>query len=431
MGTMTGGIRAREWPTLDAALLAAALAIYAFAVPLGLARVEVAPQVAAGVALDTSAESAIYAVLGMRLAAWVPLGDLTMRANLASVVLGALATMLFGRLCLQVLLLLRPSAHARQEPRAFLYEPIAASAAALALALSLSTFAVSTTAGNAAATLLILAAGLLVGLALLRDWTSATAGSALAGLAGLSSGVAPIAGPLLWPLLVGAGVWALRKGARWPLLAPVVFVAGWGGSALAVVAASRSPATLAGLLRGLRQLGVHPGAALAATALELADQLGVVGSLLAAIGVVVVAARAAVPAAWLLLTLVSALLFARPSDVQATGPDQAALPAALAVAAVFAAAGLVHLSSRLGRARLAAAATLAVMLVLTPAMDGGTARWLRRPALPMRLLDHALARADLRSQVDPGTPAMAGLFRLAKVIGLRPDLVLSRPAARP
>lgn len=427
---MTGVVRAREWPTLDAAIFAAALAIYALGVPLGLARVEAAPEVAAGIALDTSTEPAIYAVFGMRLAALVPLGDLTLRTNLASVVLGALATMLFGRLCVQVLLRLRPPTHARQEAQAFVYEPIAAGAAALALALSLSAFEASTSAGSAAATLLVLAAGLLVGLALLRDWASVAAGIAFAGLAGLASGVAPVAGPLFWPLLAGVGVWALRKGARWPLLAPAAFVAGWGGSALAVIAASRSPATLAGLFEGLRQLGVHPGAAFLATAVELADQLGVVGSLLAAIGVVVVGARAAVPAAWLLVTLVSALLFARPGAAEGLGPDRAALPAALAVATVFASAGLVHLASRLGRARLAATATLAVMLVLTPALDGGRARWLRHPVLPMRLLDHALARVELRSVVDPGTPTVEGLFRLAGAIGLRPDLVLARPVGR-
>jgi hypothetical protein len=158
--------------------------------------------------------------------------------------------------------------------------------------------------------------------------------------------------------------------------------------------------------------------------------LGVVGSLLAAIGVVVVGARAAGPAAWLLLTLAAAMLLARPGASDSPAPDRAALPVAIAIAAVFAAAGLVHLSRRLGRARLAAAATLAVMLVLTPAVDGGRARWLRHPVLPMRLLDHALARAELRSVVDPGTPTMDGLFRLAGAVGLRPDLVFIRPGGR-
>jgi hypothetical protein len=61
---------------------------------------------------------------------------------------------------------------------------------------------------------------------------------------GLSAGVDAVAGPLLWPLLVGLAVWALRKGARWPLLAPALFVAVWGDSALAAVACSAVPVTV-------------------------------------------------------------------------------------------------------------------------------------------------------------------------------------------
>jgi len=428
---MTGVVRSREWPGLDAALFAAALVLYALGVPLGLARVEAAPDVAAGVALDSSQQPAVFAVLAMRLVAFVPLGDLALRANLASAVLGAVSVMLLGRLCVQVLVRLRPPPNARQERQTFLYEPVAAAAAALAHALSLSTFEIASTAGSAAATLLVLVAGLLVGVALLRDVGSAFAGGALAWLSGLSFGVDALAGPLLWPLLVGVGLWALRKGARWPLVAPLAFVAGWGAAALAVVAASRHPATVVGLFSGLRQLGVHSGAALLAAALELADQLGVVGGLLAAIGVVVVAGRAPAAAAWLVLTLVSAMLFARPSGLVGPAPDRAALPLAVGAAAVLASAGILHLSSRLGRARLAATLTLSVMLVLTPALDGGGARWLRHPALPMRLLDHALARAELGARVDPGTPSMAGLFRLGRVLGLRPDLAVDSPARRP
>jgi hypothetical protein len=150
----------------------------------------------------------------------------------------------------------------------------------------------------------------------------------------------------------------------------------------------------------------------------------VVGALLAVIGLVVVGVRATLPAAWLLLTLISATMFGYP--VAMAGPARAALPLAIAVSTVFAAAGLLHVAGRLGRARMAATFALAIMLVLTPAMDGGAARWLRRSALPMHLLDHALARAELRSVVDPGTGEMAGLFHLASAMGLRPDLVIKK-----
>jgi phosphoglycerate dehydrogenase-like enzyme len=103
---------------------------------------------------------------------------------------------------------------------------------------------------------------------------------------------------------------------------------------------------------------------------------------------------------------------------------RAALPLAIAVTCVFACAGLLHVSGRLGRARVAATFALAVMIVLSPAMDSGRSR--RRAAVPMHLLDRALLRAEVGSLVCPGTPEMDGLFRLASVQRLRPDLEIGR-----
>jgi hypothetical protein len=110
------------------------------------------------------------------------------------------------------------------------------------------------------------------------------------------------------------------------------------------------------------------------------------------------------------------------------GPWRAALPLAVAASCVFAAAGLLHVASRLGRARLAATAALSVMLVLTPAMDGRRGSLGRRPALAVHLLARALDRAELGSVVDPGTPEMDGLFRLARAMAWRPDLVIGKAA---
>lgn len=428
IGTMTQSPR-RPGATLDAVLFAAALVAYALGVPLGLARVEVAPAVAAGIALDGGQGTPIFAVLVARVVGYLPLGDLALRANLASALVAALAVVLIGRLCSRTLGVLRPLATAREDGRSFAHEPIAVAAAALAVALSLSTFELGTTAGSAAATWALLAAGLLVGLSLLRDFGAAPAGCGLAALAGLTGGVDAVAGPLLWPLLVGLGIWALRKGARWPLLAPLAVVSGWGAAVLGAVASSTHPVSLAEVVVPIGRIAARAGAGLAATAFELVDQIGVVGILLAVIGLCTLAVRAAVPVAWLGLTLVSAMMVAHPAVV-GPGPGRAALPVAVAIAAVFAAAGLLHVAGRLGRARLAAAVALAVMLVLTPAMDGGGARWLRRATLPAHLLDHALARAEVRSVVDPGTAEMDGLFRLARAIGLRPDLVIE-PRERP
>jgi hypothetical protein len=47
----------------------------------------------------------------------------------------------------------------------------------------------------------------------------------------------------------------------------------------------------------------------------------------------------------------------------------------------------------------------------------------------MRLLDRALARAQIRSVVFPGTVEMDGLFRLAHALGLRPDLEIGKTVA--
>jgi hypothetical protein len=425
---MTKVWKGRDWPMLDPAMFAGALLLYALVMPLGLAHVESASQVAAGIALDTSTQPAFFALLAMRVGQFLPLGDAALRANLVSALLCALAIALVGRLCLQVCALLRPPSNARQEARDFAHEPVAATGAALAMAFSLSSFDLGTSAGSGAATLVLLTLALLPGFALLRDSNCAVAGYVLAGMAGLSAGVDLVAGPLLWPPMVGLAIWSLRKGARWPLLAPLCFVAAWGTSALACVASASAPINPSQMLSSVAQLGMH-GGDLWSSAVELADEVGVVGSLVAAIGMVVLATRAAVLTAWLALTALTSLLFAH-SVAHASAlwaPTRAALPLAIAVTCVFACAGLLHMSSRLGRARVAATFALAAMIVLSPAMDSGRSR--RRTPVPMHLLDRALSRVEVGALVCPGTPEMDGLFRLARAQGLRPDLEIDRGCA--
>src|ERR1039457_3441373 len=168
---MTRVSRPHDWPLMDPAIFAGALLLYAVAMPLGLARVEGAPYVAAGITLDSSTQPTFWALLAVRVGQYLPFGDALLRANLVSAALCALAIALLSRLCLQACALLRPPTHARQEPRDFVHEPTAATGAALAAAFSLSTFDVGATSGSASATLVLLVAALLPGFALLRDTT--------------------------------------------------------------------------------------------------------------------------------------------------------------------------------------------------------------------------------------------------------------------
>ena len=427
IGPMTSDRPPRPWPYLQPALFGVALVLYASVMPLGLSRVDGASQVAEALELGTGTTRGFFALLATRLGQYLPLGDTPARATFVSAVFCALAVAIAARLALRACMLLRPPANARQEERHFAHEPIAAAGAGLALAFSLTTFELGVTATTAAPTLALLLGAVLAGFALLRDHARADAAYVLAALAGFSAGVDSVAGPLLWPLLLGLSIWALRKGARWPLMAPLCFVAAWGASALAAVAVSSTTLTLGELLSGMQPLGVHSRGPLSPVLVELADEVGVIGSLLAVIGAVALAARSTLLAAWLVLTVVVSLLFAAsslPGPVAA--PTRSAFPLAASILCTLAGTGLVHIANRLGRARAAGAFALAAILVASPALDGGARRWTHRAISPMHLLDRALARAQIRHVVCPGTPEMEGLFHLAKAQGLRPDLALGR-----
>jgi hypothetical protein len=423
--------RGRAWPALDPVVFALALVLYASAVPLGLGTVDGAPGAAAAISLDAGKQGMPLVLLLTRLLGYLPVGDLVFRANLMSCLSAALAAALLARLAIELVVVLRPPPSARQYAGMFLHEPIAAGGSALAAALSLATFEAGTTVGATAFTLALLVAGLLAELALLRDISNAEAGLALASVAGISAGGGSMVGPVLWPVLAALTFWALRKGARWPLFAPLCFVAALGGFALATSAASSVSLSIRDVLVSPFAFAPQGRAALWVTAVEIADQVGAVGALLALIGVVMLLSRATVTGACLALNFATCLLFANLGNTPAGGAMsvRGALPMAIAVTCVFGCIGLVHVSARLGRARLAGALTLAVIFVFSPAMDGGGARWSAKP-LPMRLLDRALDRAESRSIVDPGTPEMSGLFELGRAMGLRPDLELM-PKPRP
>jgi hypothetical protein len=414
----------RTWPALDPALFVASLVVYLAGMPLGLDRVAAASRVAAALGNVSQGLGAPLALLVSRVVGYLPLGDGAVRANLASVLLAALATTLLGRVCADLLVALRPPPHARQGERDFLYEPLLAAAVALAGGLSLATFQTATSAGAASATLALLAGAWLAALPLLRVQGGSGHGFALAGLSGLAAGVDPVAGPLLWPLAFGLWLWELRRGSRWPLLAPVLFVAALGGSLLATTAASGGSGSVLHPLGSLWPSGIHDRALVVGTAAELSDELGVVGLLLGGVGTLALLRRAPLVACWFGFTLVTALLLGHPPGQ--SGADfessRAGLPAALMAAAVPMSAGAAELAARLGRARTVTAIVLAALAVVSPVLDGGAGRWRRDAHGPERLLEHALLRAPLRASVDPGTAEMDGLFRYGAALGLRPDL---------
>jgi len=421
---------ARTWPILDPVLFVGGLTIYFAGAPLGLDRVAAAPVVAAALASPSQDAGSPLALLAMRLGAFLPFGDGAARANLATAVLAALAMMLMGRLCVDLLVGLRPPPHARQGERDFLYEPFLAAGAALAGGLSLATFQSATSAGAASATLALLAGAWLVALPLLRGQGGAGRGLALAGLAGLAAGVDAVAGPLLWPLTLGLWLWELRRGSRWPLWAPLLFVAALGGAALARVATAGAPMNLGHLLGMLWPEGTHDHAAAVGTAAELCDEFGVVGLLMAGLGTLALLRRAPLVACWFGFTLVTAILLGHGPGQSglAFESSRSALPAALLAAAVPMCAGAAAVAGRLGRARIATAIVLAALAVVSPLLDGGASRWQRDIRGPERLLEIAHQRATLRGSVDPGTAEMDGLFRYAAALGMRPDLEIAGPA---
>jgi hypothetical protein len=160
------------------------------------------------------------------------------------------------------------------------------------------------------------------------------------------------------------------------------------------------------------------------TAVELCEELGVVGSLLSGMGLLVLFKRAPLVAFWFVFTLVTALLLGHPLAHGGLGLEsaRAGMPTALLAAAIPICAGMAELAGRLGRARFMTASVLAALTVVSPALDGGPSRWQRDTHGNERLLEHALLRAPLRASVDPGSPEMEGLLRYGVGLGMRPDL---------
>jgi hypothetical protein len=213
--------------------------------------------------------------------------------------------------------------------------------------------------------------------------------------------------PLVWlPALV---MWlrSLRRGARWPLVAPTLFVAGLGvvlfGAALA------EPAGVTKLLGAVWPgRGTTAPAVVRAAVVEAGEQLGVVGAAARRSG------RGAAGGARAARGGVHALAggggrFARGRGAGGGGRGGAA-------------GGGRRPPGRQDRPARGGRGGGGDHRGVAPLLDGGPARWTRDAHLPARLLDRALADVPLRADVNPGSPEMTALFRYGHALGVRPDV---------
>ena len=469
MGAMLPPIP-RPAPALDLQVGGAMFVVAALGLPLGLDRPAAAELIVLGQGLSPQAVEASrpLAALLIRGFASLPIGDLPTRANLASAAAAALAAMFLVRLVAEALAATRadggkhplsegqsqPYSQAHSQPYSQRFvqarpgipayqqlrgidETAAAIAGALIPLLCLTVFQAVTSATGTATTLAVLAAGWLSAWRLWRQPGRTREGLALALSAGLSLGADPVAPLLLGPLALAIWWRSLRRGERWPLLAPAATVA---AAAICLYPApnASAPLQLPQLARAVIEsaAGLADVASAAASSArvhgsvaEVVAQLGVVAGLTALVGMVVLILRAPLGALAVMTSVLVGLA------VAATGNEVASSGWAvlLAAAGLPLAVGVVHLGSKLGGARVPAAVVVAVVALTTPALDGGHRRWQRTSTCRVteRLLVEAQAGLSPRAVVDPGSPVMSSLFSYGRSLGLRPDLQLVRRVAAP
>ena len=92
------------------------------------------------------------------------------------------------------------------------------------------------------------------------------------------------------------------------------------------------------------------------------------------------------------------------------GAGPTAWVALVALLALPLALGVSHLASKLGRARAATAMVVAVMALVSPALDGGARRFQRSTMLPEALLREAHAELGPRLRWTPAAPPCAGCW---------------------
>lgn len=361
-------------------------------------------------------------VLVAKAAALLPLGNVAMRINLLSSLLAALALWMVYRAV-------------RAIAGGVLGETCGALAALLLLAGALWRPGTVASLGAPTAAVTALALWLAVRIAGEDAGERAGAGRLLALLAGLAWGLSPSLAMGLVPPLAALSLARLRRGDRWPLLAPLAFALGAAVLLLLPLAPSQTlpgPRTASALWRfafaghGLEASAATvagAAAALGRLASGLERDLGLPSLAAAGVGLAqLIARRRAVglSAAWLIVA-------------GAAGDENRA---AASVATAFAAgAGLAWLAERMigrgassaGRAALVAGA-LGSMAV-APAAFAGASGKLGPGAAAAAWTRAALASAPPRALVLTATDDLSsGALYAQRVEGMRPDLtLLARP----
>lgn len=334
----------------EIALFAVAATLYLLFLPLDVPNAPPAPG-----ALGSLAVAAFGAL---------PLGDGALRARLPAVLLAAATLLLLAR-------------HAHEGSDAPVdgrnrrdTDTVAALAGSAVVGATVGYIMLATRSAAGAASLALTAAAFVFSARLMRNLGSASAGLALAMAAGFCTGADVAIAALVWPPALAVTAWALRRGERWPLCAPLLFAAGAGVSLAAVVPGGNLrdlagavtlgplPAALGALspsgLRGAMVLG-----------LGLARELGVMATLLALAGLGALLARrpaAAIFPFWFVLAGLVVASAAHRAGVEAHG----AFVVAVAALAFPVTAGISALSSNMGRARAAVAATLGIIALAEP-----------------------------------------------------------------
>ena len=415
-------------PRLALGLAACAFPVLCAAIPLGLSTLEHSQTVAAALAPHVGLWSPVPQhfdiwnhVLG-RLMLVLPVAEMATRLNLLSALCAAVAIGFWTRMGLGLVTLTRPATLARMTEQSRWHEPVAVTGGVVMLALSRPFFAIATGPGGGGVALILIAAWMLAASALLQNSAAHRAALSLAALAGLVTATCPSLGVLVLPPTLALWLWGLRKSARGALLMPLAFFVGLSPLLGVVLVGRGSQATFVGwwqalTLAPLRQaVASVDGGTWWAAAGDLADQIGVVGGLLAVVGLVVTALRQPGLAAVVLYILWATLI------LTAGSVTPWALAAFAGIAVVPLVAGMLHFAGKLGRARLPATIALVIIGAVAPLLSGGLTHWHRDGRVAARLLARAQWKILPRSEVDPGSRAMSLAFEYGRALGVRPDL---------